>query len=113
AGILGLLFDDFIEEHLFSVPTVMIGLFVGAIYMIIADKYSAKVKNPQTVDQISYFQAFVIGISQAVAMWPGFSRSGSTISTGVLMKLNHKAASDFTFITAVPIMLAASGLSLL
>ncbi len=40
----------------------MIGLFVGAIYMIIADKYSAKVKNPQTVDQISYFQAFVIGI---------------------------------------------------
>ena len=42
AGILGLLFDDFIEEHLFSMPTVMIGLFVGAIYMIIADKYSAK-----------------------------------------------------------------------
>ncbi|HDF7179211.1 TPA: undecaprenyl-diphosphate phosphatase [Staphylococcus aureus] len=113
AGILGLLFDDFIEEHLFSVPTVMIGLFVGAIYMIIADKYSVKVKNPQTVDQINYFQAFVIGISQAVAMWPGFSRSGSTISTGVLMKLNHKAASDFTFIMAVPIMLAASGLSLL
>ena len=45
AGILGLLFDDFIEEHLFSVPTVMIGLFVGAIYMIIADKYSVKVKT--------------------------------------------------------------------
>ncbi|MBO1198859.1 undecaprenyl-diphosphate phosphatase [Staphylococcus simiae] len=113
AGILGLLFDDFIEEHLFSVPTVMVGLLIGAIYMIIADKYSATVKHQQTVDQINYFQAFVIGISQAVAMWPGFSRSGSTISTGVLMKLNHKAASDFTFIMAVPIMLAASGLSLL
>jgi undecaprenyl-diphosphatase len=113
AGILGVLFDDFIEAHLFSVPTVMIGLFIGAIYMIIADKYSTKVKHPQTVDQINYFQAFVIGISQAVAMWPGFSRSGSTISTGVLMKLNHKSASDFTFIMAVPIMLAASTLSLL
>ncbi|MDU6763729.1 MAG: undecaprenyl-diphosphate phosphatase [Staphylococcus sp.] len=113
AGILGVLFDDFIEAHLFSVPTVMIGLFIGAIYMIIADKYSTKVKHPQTVDQINYFQAFVIGISQAVAMWPGFSRSGSTISTGVLMKLNHKSASDFTFIMAVPIMLAASALSLL
>lgn len=113
AGILGVLFDDFIEEHLFSVPTVMIGLFIGAIYMIIADKYSTKVKHPQTVDQINYLQAFVIGISQAVAMWPGFSRSGSTISTGVLMKLNHKSASDFTFIMAVPIMLAASALSLL
>ena len=43
----------------------MIGLFIGAIYMIIADKYSTKVKHPQTVDQINYFQAFVIGISQA------------------------------------------------
>ena len=113
AGILGVLFDDFIEAHLFSVPTVMIGLFIGAIYMIIADKYSTKVKHPQTVDQINYLQAFVIGISQAVAMWPGFSRSGSTISTWVLMKLNHKSASDFTFIMAVPIMLAASALSLL
>ncbi len=112
AGILGLLFDDFIEEHLFSVPTVMIGLFVGAIDTIIADKYSVKVKNPQTVDQINYFQAFVIG-SLSSSYVAGSSRSGSTISTGVLMKLNHKAASDFTFIMAVPIMLAASGLSLL
>ncbi|MBL7572686.1 undecaprenyl-diphosphate phosphatase [Staphylococcus saccharolyticus] len=113
AGILGFLFDDLIEKYLFSVPTVMIGLFLGAIYMILADKYSEKGQQPQTVDQINYFQAFVIGISQAIAMWPGFSRSGSTISTGVLMKLNHKAASDFTFIMSVPIMLAASGLSLL
>ncbi|MGW9856620.1 undecaprenyl-diphosphatase [Staphylococcus hominis] len=113
AGILGVLFDDIIEKYLFSVPTVMIGLFVGAIYMIIADKFSTKVKHPQTVDQINYVQAFIIGISQAVAMWPGFSRSGSTISTGVLMKLDHKSASDFTFIMAVPIMLAASALSLL
>ena len=113
AGILGFLFDDLIEKYLFSVPTVLIGLFIGAIYMIIADKYSKTVQHPQTVDQINYFQAFVIGISQAIAMWPGFSRSGSTISTGVLMKLNHKAASDFTFIMSVPIMLAASGLSLL
>ena len=112
AGILGLLFDDVIEKYLFSVPTVMIGLFVGAIYMIVADMYSKKVKNPKTVDQITYVQAFIIGLSQAIAMWPGFSRSGSTISTGVLMKMNHKAASDFTFMMAVPVMLGASGLSL-
>ena len=73
----------------------MIGLFIGAIYMILADKYSEKVQHPQTVDQINYFQAFVIGISQAIAMWPGFSRSGSTISTGVFMKLNHKSSIRF------------------
>lgn len=112
AGILGFLFDDLIEKYLFSVPTVLIGLFLGAIYMILADKYSRNVRNPKTVDEINYFQAFVIGLSQAIAMWPGFSRSGSTISTGVLMKLDHKSASDFTFMMAVPIMLAASGLSI-
>lgn len=112
AGVLGLLFDDLIEQYLFSVPTVLIGLFVGAIYMIIADKYSQRVRKPINVDEINYFQAFVIGLSQAIAMWPGFSRSGSTISTGVLMKLDHKSASDFTFMMAVPVMMAASGLSL-
>ncbi|UXR56964.1 undecaprenyl-diphosphate phosphatase [Staphylococcus schleiferi] len=112
AGILGFLFDDLIEKYLFSVPTVLIGLFLGAIYMILADKYSRNVRNPKTVDEINYFQAFVIGLSQAIAMWPGFSRSGSTISTGVLMKLDHKSSSDFTFMMAVPIMLAASGLSI-
>ncbi|SUK17032.1 undecaprenyl pyrophosphate phosphatase [Staphylococcus agnetis] len=81
--------------------------------MIIADKYSRGVRNPKNVDEINYFQAFVIGLSQAIAMWPGFSRSGSTISTGVLMKMDHKSASDFTFMMAVPIMMAASGLSLI
>lgn len=112
AGVLGLLFDDLIETYLFSVPTVMIGLLLGAFYMIFAQKFSRRYAHREHLDQITYVQAFIIGLSQAVAMWPGFSRSGSTISTGVLMKLNYKAASDFTFIMAVPVMLAASGLSL-
>ncbi|MBU6113335.1 undecaprenyl-diphosphate phosphatase [Mammaliicoccus lentus] len=113
AGILGLLFDDFIEKHLFSVPTVLIGLLLGAVYMIGADIYSKRVMNPHTVDGMNYPKAFVIGLSQAIALWPGFSRSGSTISTGVFLKLDHKAASNFTFIMAVPIMFAASGKALL
>ncbi|MFO3687749.1 undecaprenyl-diphosphate phosphatase [Staphylococcus felis] len=112
AAILGFLFDDLIEKYLFSVPTVLIGLFLGAVYMIIADKFSRSVRKPIKVDDITYFQAFVIGLSQAIAMWPGFSRSGSTISTGVLMKLDHKSASDFTFMMAVPVMLGASVLSI-
>lgn len=112
AGIAGLLFDDFIDEHLFSVPTVLVGLALGAFLMIAADIFSKKVKNPTTVDQITYKNAIIIGIVQCLALWPGFSRSGSTISTGVLLKMNHKAASDFTFIMAVPIMFAASAKSL-
>lgn len=81
-GILGLLFDDFIEEHLFSVANCYDWLIRSAIYMIIADKYSVKLATNSGSNQIS--KRFVIGISQAVAMWPGFSRSGSTItiSTG-------------------------------
>ncbi|GJM73055.1 hypothetical protein HMSSN036_52710 [Paenibacillus macerans] len=66
----------------------------------------------ETVDQITYKQAFTIGLFQCLSIWPGFSRSGSTISGGVLLGLSHKAAADFTFIMAVPIMAGASALSL-
>jgi undecaprenyl-diphosphatase len=62
---------------------------------------------------MTYTQAFIIGLFQCIALWPGFSRSGSTISGGVLLGLNHRAASDFTFIMAVPIMAGASFISLL
>ena len=114
AGVLGLLFEDYIDEHLFSIETVMIGLLVGSILMIVADIVSDKKKEPKvtTVDQITYKQALSIGLIQCLSLWPGFSRSGSTISGGVLLGLSHRAAADFTFIMAVPIMAGASLLSL-
>jgi undecaprenyl-diphosphatase len=113
AGILGVLFEDYIDEHLFSTETVLIGLVIGALLMIFADIFGGK--NPKTisVDQITYRQAFSIGLIQCFSLWPGFSRSGSTISGGVLLGLTHRAAADFTFIMAVPIMAGASMLSLL
>ncbi|MFS0863181.1 undecaprenyl-diphosphate phosphatase [Fredinandcohnia sp. 179-A 10B2 NHS] len=113
AGILGVLFEDAIDEYLFRTETVLIGLVVGAILMIIADRYSAKHPNTQTVDQITYKQAFTVGLIQCLSLWPGFSRSGATISGGVLTGLSHRAAADFTFIMAVPIMAGASGISFL
>lgn len=112
AGILGVLFEDFIDEHLFSTATVLIGLVVGALLMIAADRFAPKRVSVQTVDQISYKQAFGIGLFQCLSIWPGFSRSGSTISGGVLLGLSHRAAADFTFIMAVPIMAGASLISL-
>jgi undecaprenyl-diphosphatase len=113
AGVLGVLFDDYIDEHLFSTSTVLIGLVIGALLMIIADIIGPKQPKTQTVDQISYRQALAVGLFQCFSLWPGFSRSGSTISGGVLMGMSHKAAADFTFIMAVPIMAGASFLSLL
>ncbi|WP_264805822.1 undecaprenyl-diphosphate phosphatase [Cytobacillus sp. NCCP-133] len=112
AGVLGILFEDYIDEYLFSTETVLIGLVIGALLMIFADIVGGK--NPRTtaVDQITYKQAFSIGLIQCFSLWPGFSRSGSTISGGVLLGLSHRAAADFTFIMAVPIMAGASLLSL-
>lgn len=113
AGILGVLFEDFIDDHLFSLNTVLIGLVVGAFLMIFADLFRKKAPVVETVDQISYKQAFTVGLIQCFSLWPGFSRSGATISGGVLIGMSHRAASDFTFIMAVPIMAGASFLSLL
>ncbi|MBN8191296.1 undecaprenyl-diphosphate phosphatase [Bacillus sp. NTK074B] len=113
AVILGLLFEDYIDEHLFSINTVLAGLVIGAILMIVADLLRPKAIAVESVDEITHKKALLIGLIQCLSLWPGFSRSGSTISGGVLLGLSYRAASDFTFIMAVPIMLGASGLSLL
>lgn len=113
AGVLGVLFEDYIDEHLFSTATVLIGLVIGALFMILADIFGSKHPKVQTVDQITYKQAFAVGLIQCFSLWPGFSRSGSTISGGVLLGMSYRAAADFTFIMAVPIMFGASLLSLL
>ncbi|MCU9595845.1 undecaprenyl-diphosphate phosphatase [Caldibacillus thermolactis] len=114
AGVLGVLFEDIIDEILFGVEYVVIALFLGAFWMIFADVFSKR--RPvvaETVDQMTYKQALFMGLFQCMSLWPGFSRSGATISGGVVLGLSHRAASDFTFIMAVPIMAGASGLSLI
>jgi undecaprenyl-diphosphatase len=113
AGVLGVLFEDYIDDHLFSTETVLIGLVIGAVLMIVADYFGPRQPKTQSVDEITYKQAFLIGLFQCFSLWPGFSRSGSTISGGVLMGMSHRVAADFTFIMAVPIMAGASFLSLL
>lgn len=111
AAVLGLLFEDYIDANLFSINTVVFALFFGALLMIAADKLRPKI-TAHTVDQITYKQAFLVGLFQCIALWPGFSRSGSTISGGVLLGMSYRAAADFTFIMAVPVMAGASLLKL-
>lgn len=113
AGVLYLLLDDLIDTYLFSTQTVVIGLVLGAILMIIADRFGPREPKIVSVDQITYKQAFIVGLVQCLSMWPGFSRSGSTISGGVLLGMKHRTAADFTFIMAVPIMAGVSFFSLL
>ncbi|ANU15371.1 Undecaprenyl-diphosphatase [Planococcus halocryophilus Or1] len=113
AVVLGFAFKDLIDDHLFGVETVIYALVAGAILMIVADKFGPKKPTVNSLDEITYVQALKIGFVQCLSLWPGFSRSGATISGGVLFGLNHRVAADFTFIMAVPIMFGASLVSVL
>lgn len=113
AVVIGFVFKDFIDDHLFKVEYVIVALVLGAILMIAADKLGPKKPKTETLDQITYKQALLVGLVQCFSLWPGFSRSGATISGGVLFGMNHRTAADFTFIMAVPIMAGASLLSIL
>ncbi|ANB61482.1 undecaprenyl-diphosphatase UppP [Anoxybacillus amylolyticus] len=112
AVVLGLILHDAIKTYLFSPYTVLIGLVAGGILMIVAEKKRTAV-TASSLDTLSYKQAFGIGVFQCLALWPGFSRSGSTISGGLLVGTDRKTAAEFSFIVAVPMMVAASGLDLL
>lgn len=106
---------DFIKS-LFSANTVVWALVVGGIFMIFAEWYNKNKSNVTThdLDDLTYKQAFLIGIYQIISvLWPGFSRSGSTISGGMLSGVSYKASADFSFLIAIPIMCAASGYELL
>ncbi len=111
ALIVYLLFKDTIKSHLFGPIPVLIGLVTGGLLMIIAAR-SRRTEITDTIDGINYKQAFGIGLFQCLALWPGFSRSGSTISGGLLLGTSQKAAADFTFIISVPVMFGATLLDL-
>src|SRR5699024_11535531 len=70
AGVFGLVLKDFIDDYLFSTETVLIGLLLGAILMIVADKTSPNDAVTQTVDQITYRQALTVGLIQCFSLWP-------------------------------------------
>ena len=109
---IGFLAHGFIKEKLFSPYTVVASLVVGGLFMIFAEKRQRRVTAP-TMDDLTYKQAFGIGLFQILSLWPGFSRSGSTIAGGLLVGASHKAAADFSFLMAIPIMVLASGYDML
>jgi undecaprenyl-diphosphatase len=111
AVVLGLLFHDFIKS-LFAPKNVMYALVVGGFLLLAAEWLKPKKPSAEGLDDITYRQAFMIGCFQCLALWPGFSRSGSTIAGGMLVGVNRYAASEFSFILAVPMMIGASGLDL-
>jgi len=108
ACLLGLIFHDFIKYYLFSPSTVIAGLVLGGLFMIFAEKSRrGKPFAIKSVDKITSKQALIIGLFQCLSLWPGFSRSGSTIAGSLLLGISRKAGADFTFIMAVPLMFLA------
>ncbi len=106
--IAGKLAHGYIKEHLFSPMTVAIGLALGGLGLILVELYRPKAEVT-TLDSVGWRQALTIGFFQCLALWPGMSRSGSTIIGGMLMKIDRKTTAEYSFLAAVPIMIAATG----
>ena len=114
AGVLGLLLDDFFDEHFYNFVVVAIALIVYGVAFILVEKFKkGKEARIESVYDITYRDALIIGCYQVLSLIPGTSRSGSTILGGMLTGVSRTAASEFSFFMAIPIMLAASLLKIL
>jgi undecaprenyl-diphosphatase len=108
ASVLGLLTHHYIKAYLFSPFTVAIALAVGALLIFVVEAKDFQ-KTTLTLDEITPKTAFGIGLFQCLALWPGFSRSASTIMGGMILGAKRTVAAEYSFIAAVPIMFAATG----
>lgn len=113
AAIIGILFDDWLDEHLYNSVVVSLTLIIyGVIFIIIESKNFGK-RNTKTLNDITYKQAAGVGCFQLLSLIPGTSRSGSTIIGGLILGLERSVAAEFTFFLAIPVMVGASLLKLL
>lgn len=112
AAVAGVLFNDFIDEHLFSVLTVAIALILGALLLLVMERVFAPRARTREVEAITVRQAVGVGVFQCLSLWPGFSRSASTIMGGWAMGMDTHLAADYSFFLAIPIMFGASGYSM-
>ena len=105
----GVLLDDWLDEHLYNYVTVAVALIVYGILFILIEKFKPADRAAVTdVGGISYKLAFLIGAFQMLALIPGTSRSGSTILGAMLLGCSRAAAAEFSFFMAIPTMLGAS-----
>jgi undecaprenyl-diphosphatase len=116
-GILGLVFYKIIKNYLLgSTAVIMITLALGGLFLIIFEKYYTRHKqysSEMKLQEISYGKCAALGLFQAIAMIPGVSRSAATIVGGLFMGIPRKTIVEFSFLLAVPTMLAATGLDIL
>ena len=112
ASLVGLLAHDYITTHLFNPISVALALAVGALFILYAE-HKGEDDTYGSVEDLTPKAALGIGCFQCLSLWPGFSRSTSTIMGGMLLGAKRKVAAEYSFLAAVPIMFAATSFVLL
>ncbi|NLN97846.1 MAG: undecaprenyl-diphosphate phosphatase [Eubacteriaceae bacterium] len=114
AGITGVLFDDWLNQHLYSAPTVAFTLILYGVLFIVIENRNKKTKPVvNSISEMSLRNAIGVGLFQTLSLIPGTSRSGSTILGAMILGNSRTVATEFSFFMAIPIMLGASSLKLL
>lgn len=109
AGIIGVLFDDWFDANFYNYIVVAITLIVyGILFIIIEKKTTGKAFKINTLKELTYKTALMIGLFQVLSIIPGTSRSGTTILGAMIIGTNRNVAAEFTFFLAIPVMLGAS-----
>ena len=107
AAVIGFLAHKEIEKALFNPMTVAVALIVGGVGILLIEKFRPR-PTTTTMEELSWKQALIIGVAQCFALIPGMSRSASTIMGGLVARLDHAAAAEFSFFLAIPTMFAAT-----
>jgi len=110
AGVLGLLIKDLVEAAFKDAKLTALFLMVTALLLVIAEATSKKNRG---IESVTWKDALWIGTFQALSIFPGISRSGSTISGGMTRNLDRPSAARFSFLMSIPVMLAAGGIGVL
>ena len=115
SGVVGVLFDDWMDEHLHNGIVVAIALIVYGIAFILVERRNngKHLRLTADVHDISWKKAIGIGIFQCLSLVPGTSRSGSTILGAIMLGVGRGAGAEFSFFMAIPTMVGASGIKLL
>ena len=112
-AIIGFILKDWIKEF-FNVETVAYMFIIGGIVFIIVEYFHKdEAKSSQEIEEVTWKQAMSIGFAQVLSLVPGTSRAGSTIIGGMLSGVSRKASTEFSFLLAIPVMMAVSGYDLL
>ena len=112
-AIIGFILKDWVKE-IFNVQTVAYMFIIGGIIFIIVEYFHKdKEATAQDIEEVTWRQAITIGFAQVLSLVPGTSRAGSTIIGGMLTGVSRKASTEFSFLLAIPVMMAVSGYDLL